>query len=228
MNGKKAKAVRRAAPPLVQRSDSARPTPPWRSWKVLATAISAALITASFAVPDLFTNDTIKPGASHAMSMGADHGRGLPIGSKVPAFREQDLLSGKTISSKTVYPQKTLLFFSEGVMCQACFEQIQGLQAVGSQLQSRGIRLVSITPDTPGDLRQAASQYGITTPLISDADRNMSDAFNTLGLGMHSDMPGHAFALIDKGRVLWYRDYWLPPDRVMYVPTKELLADIPS
>jgi len=64
--------------------------------------------------------------------------------------------------------------------------------------------------------------------MISDASRSMSEAFNTLGQGMHSDTPGHAFALIDKGRVLWYRDYWLAPYHSMYVQPKQLLADIPS
>ena len=52
--------------------------------------------------------------------------------------------------------------------------------------------------------------------------------FNTLGAGMHADTPGHAFALIDKGKVLWYRDYWLPPTRSMYVSPSKLLADIPA
>ena len=112
-------------------------------------------------------------------------------------------------------------------MCQACFEQIQGLQQVGANLKQRGIQLVSITPDTPSDLEQAAGQYGITTPLISDANRDMSEMFNTLGKGMHADTPGHAFALIDRGKVLWYHDYWLPPERAMYIEPRQLLADLP-
>ena len=56
----------------------------------------------------------------------------------------------------------------------------------------------------------------------------MSEAFNTLGLGMHANTPGHAFALIDRGKVLWYRDYWLAPYRTMYVAPEKLLRDIPS
>jgi peroxiredoxin len=113
-------------------------------------------------------------------------------------------------------------------LCQACFQQIQGLQQVGGELKKRGIQLISITPDSPSALEQAVHQYGITTLVISDADRSMSAAFNTLGQGMHGDTPGHAFALIDKGKVLWYRDYWLPPYRTMYVDAKRLLTDIPS
>ncbi len=162
------------------------------------------------------------------MAMGAKQGAGLTVGSPVPSFSGRDLLTGRTISSKTVYGQKTLLFFSEGVMCQACFEQIQGLQQVGARLAARGIRLVSITPDSTGELEQAAQQYKITTPLISDSSRSMSEAFNTLGQGMHANTPGHAFALIYRGKVLWYRDYWLAPYRTMFVQPNKLLADIPA
>jgi hypothetical protein len=43
---------------------------------------------------------------------------------------------------------------------------------------------------------------------------------------MHADTPGHAFALIYQGKVLWYRDYYLAPYGTMYVPPNKLLADI--
>ncbi len=222
MSEKKAKAERRQA-------RSSAPAPknrPW-AWPLLAAGV-VAVVAASFVLPGLFKDDTTSAGAQHAMAAGAEPGEGLSAGTAVPAFSETDLLSGRVVSSQSVYRHKTLLFFSEGVMCQACFEQIQGIQEFGAQLKQRGIELVSITPDSSADLRQAAAQYGITTPLISDDDHNMSEAFNTLGRGMHADTPGHAFALIDKGKVLWYRDYWLPPDRKMYVEPTQLLADIPA
>ena len=199
------------------------------SWKGgLAGFGVLAVVAASFVLPGVFNKKTTSPGAAHAMAVGAKQGQGLPVGSAVPPFSERDLLTGRTISSQGVYGHKTLLFFSEGVMCQACFEQIQGLQQFGAQLERRGIQLVSATPDSPSDLQQAARQYGITTPLISDRDRSLSEAFNTLGLGMHADTPGHAFALIDRGKVLWYRDYYQPPYRAMYVSPDKLLADIPT
>jgi peroxiredoxin len=195
---------------------------------MIAGGVVVVLLAASFVLPGILSKKSPSAGAAHAMSMGADMGGGLPAGSRVPSFSERDLLSGQPITSKTVYGQKTLLFFSEGVMCQACFEQIQGLQQFGEDLAKRGIQLISITPDSPSDLKQAISQYGITTPMISDDDRTISSAFNTLGQGMHGDTPGHAFALIYKGKVLWYRDYWLAPYRVMYVPPKKLLSQIPT
>ena len=228
VNQKKAKAARRVAqvksPSTADRSSSFL-----RSWKGALVGLGVvALVAGSFVIPKLVNSSTPSAGAEHAMSLGAEQGAGLPVGSPVPQFEEQDVVTGKAISSRSLYPHKTLLFFSEGVMCQACFQQIKGLEQFGADLKKRSIQLVSITPDSPGELRQAIGQYGITTPMISDQSRAMSSAFNTLGKGMHADTPGHAFALIDKGRVVWYRDYWLSPDETMYVAPEKLLADIPA
>lgn len=228
MNGQKARAARHAASTSAPTRKSTEPSSLWKTWKGgVAGAIIAAAIAGSFVVPDVFDNKASLT-SPDAMEMGVKDGAGLPPGSPVPAFSERDVETGKPITSATVYPGKTLLFFSEGVMCQACFQQIKGLERFGTQLDQRGIRLISITPDPPRDLRQAISQYGINTPMISDDDRGMSTAFNTLGKGMHGDTPGHAFALVGQGKVIWYRDYWLGPSQSMYVDPEELLADIPT
>jgi peroxiredoxin len=229
MSGKKAKAARNQTRPPVPPEKVRSRSGSWLSWRGGLVGLAVvAVVAASFVLPGVFGKTTRSAGAAHAIALGAKFGQGLPVGSTVPSFSERDVLTGKTISSQTVYGHKTLLFFSEGVMCQACLEQIQGLQQIGSHLATRRIRLVSITTDSPSDLAQAAHQYRITTPLIADADRTMSEAFNTLGQGMHANTPGHAFALIFHGKVLWYRDYWLAPNNTMYVEPNELMADIPN
>ena len=181
-----------------------------------------AVVALSFVLPGLFRSKT--PSAAPA---GVAAGAGLPAGTPVPTFSGVDLLSGRAVTAASIYDRKTLLFFSEGVTCQACLEQVQGIQSVGSEMARRGIQLVSITPDPPNLLREAASAYQITTPIISDTSLAMSRAFNTLGQGMHSDTPGHAFVLVYQGKVLWYRDYWITGG-TMYVPAAQLLADMPS
>ena len=230
MSGRKARLARHAAradaPPVRSRRTEQQRL--WTSWKGgLAGLVVVGVISASFVLPDVF--DTKPATSSHAgMAMDVAPGAGLPAGSPVPSFSESDVETGEAITSTSIDGEKTLLFFSEGVMCQACFEQIKGLEEFGAELDLRGIRLVSITPDSPGDLRQAVSLYGIQTPMIADDDRDMSQAFNTLGQGMHGDAPGHAFVLVDRGKVLWYRDYWLTPTRSMYIEPARLLADIPT
>jgi peroxiredoxin len=145
------------------------------------------------------------------MARSSDRGHGPKIGAPVPEFSEQNVETGQPINSRSLYRYRTLLFFSEGVMCQACFKQIKGLEQMSSELARRGIQLVSITPDSPRELLQAIAQHRIRSPVISDDNRDMSEAFNALGLGMHGDTPGHAFVLIDRGEVRWYHDYWLAP-----------------
>ena len=225
MNGRKAKAARQAAIPAARSTPSRRF---WFSWKGLAIAGAAGtVIAASFVLPSLLrSNSSASP--HDGMAMGSATGEGLPIGTAVPLFSERDVKTGKAITSGSLNKGKTLLFFSEGVMCQACFQQIKGLEDVGAQLRKRGVRLVSVTPDSRGELRNAISQYAITTPMIADSDRDMAAAFNTLGKGMHGDTPGHAFVLMSHGKVLWYRDYWLPPTRSMYVQPERLLSDMPA
>lgn len=232
MNGRKAKAARRAAraaaPPAS--SKGAKVASWWVSWKggLIGLAV-VALVGASFVLPDRFEKQSSPAASSHGHDGTASgEGDGLTAGSPVPGFTESDVQTGRAITSRAVAKKKTLLFFSEGVMCQACFEQIKDLEQMGAELDKRGIQLVSITPDSPADLKQAISQYGIATPMIADEDRDMSAAFDTLGRGMHADTPGHAFALIERGKVLWYRDYWLPPDRTMYVEPAKVLADLAS
>ena len=231
VNGKKAKAARKAARVQApKRREEAHS--PWSSWERWAIGLGVvAVIAASFVVPRLGHDGASSRAttAGHAgMTVNSDRGTGLKVGTSVPEFTEQNVETGQPISSTSVYRHKTLLFFSEGVMCQACFEQIRGLEQMSSQLARRGIQLVSITPDSPRDLKQAIGQYGITSPMISDDNRDMSEAFNTLGLGMHGDTPGHAFALIDRGTVRWYHDYWLAPDRTMFVDPVKVIAALPS
>jgi peroxiredoxin len=194
----------------------------------LAALGVVAVISLSFVLPDVLGKKSTPSEAAHAKAMGVAVGAGLRAGSAAPSFSATNLLNGQSITSASVYARKTLFFFSEGVMCQACLEQIQGIQQVGDQLAKRGIQLVSVTTDSKRELKQAAQEYEITTPLISDGNRSVSGAFNTLGMGMHGDTPGHAFALVYQGKVLWYRDYYQPPYQTMYVQPSELLADIPT
>jgi peroxiredoxin len=221
-------------PPRPVQAPKRRDEPKRPRWKAAAIAAAVvALLGASFVVPGFFDDDAaVAPMAAHgeepAPGVGMSRGAGPEIGSVVD-FDERDVVTGEPISSQTLAGRKTLLFFSEGVMCQACFVQIRDIEQVGDALKENGIDLVSITPDPPGILKQAIDQYGISTPMIADDDRDMSEAFNTLGQGMHPDTPGHAFVLLDEtGKVLWQRDYWLEPYRTMYVEPRQLLAEIPQ
>jgi peroxiredoxin Q/BCP len=219
VNQKKARAARHT-----QVAATPSPAPFWTLTRALLVGAAVLLVLgASFVIPKL------TGGRSAAAHSGMEPVGAGPMLGTAPRFKERDVLTGQTISSTTLRGHQTLLFFSEGVMCQACLQQISDIDAVGAELARRHVQLVSITPDSHADLKQAISQYGIRSPMISDSNRNMSNAFNMLGLGMHADTPGHAFVLINgAGRVLWQRDYYQAPWRAMYVKPEQLLKDIPQ
>ena len=159
----------------------------------------------------------------HSEDTHAAASAGATAGGPAPAFTLTDVVSNRQVSLSSLKGRKTLLFFSEGVGCQACMVQIADLQK-SSALGSAGIRLVSVTTDAPGDLAQAATQYGIRTPLLADSTGAMSAAYGMLGHGGmgHPTQDGHAFMLLDaQGRILWHQAY-----QEMYVPTGRLMSDI--
>lgn len=83
--------------------------------------------------------------------------------------------------------------------------------------------MLAISTDSLDDLQQMAAENDISEiPLLSDATASVSQAYNVLGKGMHSDKPGHTFVLIDdSGTIRWRRDY-----AEMYVPNDDILEGI--
>lgn len=158
-----------------------------------------------------------------AAPMAASNTGGPRTGAEAPDFTLTDVVSNKRVTLRSLAGHKTLLFFSEGVGCQACMVQVADLQSAKA-LGDAGIQLVSVSTDAPGDLAQAARQYGIQTPLLADPTARMSSAYGMLGHGGmgHPSQDGHAFMLLDAtGRVLWHRAY-----QEMYVKPRRLLADM--
>lgn len=155
--------------------------------------------------------------------------KSAPSGARVasglaPAFSEHNVMTGAPITSAGLRGRNVLLFFSEGVMCEACFEQIQSLEHRSADLQKRGLTLINITTDPAAELQQAVQQYGIRTPMISDESRVMSDAYGATGQGMHPDTDGHTFVLIDaKGKIRWRKDY-----TTMFVEPNKLFGEVPK
>jgi hypothetical protein len=75
--------------------------------------------------------------------------------------------------------------------------------------------------------RSAAARDGAELSLEGVAIRGLMSplrAYDVLGLGMHADMPGHTFILVDRhGVIRWRHDY-----TTMFVPPEKLLKEIPK
>jgi len=175
--------------------------------------IAAALITLAVTLG----------GSNPAGPKATSGATGPEVGQKAPAFALPDAQSGKDVSLASLRGKKTMLFFSEGLMCQACMVQIADLEKAGT-LEKQGIELLHVSTDAVPELAEGAKQYGITTPLLSDISTEMSFAYGMLGHGGmgHPQTNGHAFMLLDEnGKVLWHRAY-----QEMYVKADQLLADM--
>ncbi|SRR5437868_4031656 len=106
-------------------------------------------------------------------------------------------------------------------------QQVVDLQNAPT-FQSLGVDLVSIGIDPLTELTPAAKEWNITTPLLSDSDHKVSQAYGVLQWAMPSGEPGHTFVLVGRdGSVKWIQDYGAPQNSGrMYVPLEELLPQI--
>jgi peroxiredoxin Q/BCP len=123
----------------------------------------------------------------------------------------------------------TLLYFQEGLTCQPCWDQISDIQKHAAAFKAAGVdQIVSITTDPLSDLRQKVADDGLTTPVLSDPNLEVSKAYDANSYGMMGDSrDGHSFVLVDgQGKVVWRADYGGAPDFTMYVPPSNLLADL--
>ncbi len=106
-------------------------------------------------------------------------------------------------------------------------KQIVDLQN-NAAFQALDVALLSIALDTPAELAAGAQEYGITVPMLTDADKKVSEAYDVLQWAVATGEPGHTFILVNQdGKVAWLRDYGAPQnDGVMYVPVDELTQQI--
>ena len=55
--------------------------------------------------------------------------------------------------------------------------------------------MVTVSTDTPGQLRQGHPRHGLGATLLSDPDLDVTDRFGLRQQGLHSGVPGGARAL---------------------------------
>jgi peroxiredoxin len=138
-----------------------------------------------------------------------------------PAFTMPSTAGG-SVSLSDLAGHNVLLYFNEGVGCDACFYQTIELEKAGAELAEKDVTLLPIVMNPVESVQGELGRFQITTPYLIDVDGSVSRAYGVLGKGMHADLPGHGFVFIDAtGQIRWEKEY---PS--MYASASEVLGAV--
>jgi len=158
--------------------------------------ILIGIAAAAFALVGVLWLSGSRPGYSEGS-------RAAPkVGSPAPDFTLRSF-QGQTYRLSDLKGKKTVLFFTEGVMCYpACWDQIKAFSS-DARFRDKGIVVLAVTVDRGQDWEKAAKQdpevvRGI--PILLDTDKKVARTYRALDLpsSMHRGIsPGHTYILID-------------------------------
>ncbi len=135
--------------------------------------------------------------------------------------------AGAQINLADYRGKNVLLFFNEGAGCQACLVQIAEIEKYTKELTDLDLTVLPIVMNTREQITADMQANGVDTPFLLD-DGTVSRAYDTLGKGMHPELPGHSFVLIDaEGTQRWYGEYpsmWLAPQDLFKQVRQKLAA----
>lgn len=104
-------------------------------------------------------------------------GLGLKVGSKAPDGALPDV-SGATVKLSALYKKgPTFLIFYRGGWCPFCNAQLHNLTEAKAEFDKRGVQLVAISVDSPGEEAKTQAKVGVPFPMLSDSKLKVHGAF---------------------------------------------------
>lgn len=183
------------------------PKPPPPRWNKRAVVISAIVALAI--------------GGVIAAMMFSSRSQQTSETKAAPAFTMTNT-AGQTVSLADFKGKPVLLYFNEGVGCDACFYQQVDIEKHADELKTMGITELPVVMNPADEVRPELARFKLTTPYLIDQGGPVSAAYGVLGKGMHGGLPGHGFVLIDgNGVIRWQGEY-----PTMFLPANELISSI--
>lgn len=192
-------------------------------------AIAAAVALAVLALYLVYDNGSSGVGSAAGTTPARDVQVGEPGKGRSAPDLSLPSTTGGEVSLADYRGKSVLLYFQEGLGCQPCWDQVRDLERRMPDLNAAGVDdLLTITTDPADLLKQKAADEGLTTPVLSDTDLQVSRRYETNSFGMMGDSRnGHSFVLVGPdGTITWRADYGGAPKYTMFVPVDRLLADL--
>jgi peroxiredoxin len=114
----------------------------------------------------------------------------LEVGKNLPEFSLKNT-SGKTINSKEMRKQASLIMFYRGNWCPLCMAQIKEVAGQYRELESRGIEIYMVSPQSEGNTKDLALRFGVRMNFLIDEGNEAADklqiiAKNGLPMGLQA------------------------------------------
>src|SRR3972149_1292975 len=123
---------------------------------------------------------------------GSGSGSGQYLREPAPPFPLPTVAEGQVSLADHVGRHNTLLYFSEGIGCAPCFDQIVDLEADWDRFAALNVELVSVMIDPMEELRAEIDSRGIRGIVAADEDKSASWEDDAMEAGMHPGVnPGH-------------------------------------
>jgi peroxiredoxin len=103
----------------------------------------------------------------------------LEVGKQLPEFSLKDI-AGKVISSKEIGSQASLIMFYRGNWCPLCMAQIKEVAAQYRELESRGIKIYMVSPQSVGQTDSLAKRFDVNMNFLIDEDNKAADSLKII------------------------------------------------
>lgn len=114
----------------------------------------------------------------------------LEVGKRLPDFSLKDA-AGNVVSSKEIGSQASLIMFYRGNWCPLCMAQIKEVAAQYRELESRGINIYMVSPQSEGHTKGLADRFDVNMNFLIDEDSKAADSLqikaeNGLPMGLQA------------------------------------------
>jgi len=126
--------------------------------------------------------------------------RGIKIGSRAPAF-ELPGTGGKTYKLSDYFGTGVVVAFYPNDFTPVCTKQFCSYRDDGDRIESLGLQMIGISPQSVESHERFISKNGLNIPLLADEDKRVARAYGVVGPG---GMLRRSIFLIDGDGVVRY------------------------